>query len=78
MSRKIDTVYERLNHRMSYMESRIENNIVKLQVSKKKKILFEKKNRNIKSQVVFFFFFFFVVGHPRSNPKSNQSAIRTK
>ncbi|KAK6641835.1 hypothetical protein RUM44_013553 [Polyplax serrata] len=29
LSRKIDTVYERLNHRMSYMESRIENNIVK-------------------------------------------------
>lgn len=31
MTRKVDTVYERLNHRMSYMESRIENNIVKLQ-----------------------------------------------
>ncbi|EEB20066.1 conserved hypothetical protein [Pediculus humanus corporis] len=29
LSRKIDTIYERLNHRMSYMESRIENNIVK-------------------------------------------------
>jgi len=33
LSRKIEVIYERLNQRMSYMESRIENNIAKFQVS---------------------------------------------
>lgn len=59
MSRKIDTVYERLNHRMSYMESRIENNIVKLQVTiSKKNLFYSKKNRNIKCNLKSYFFYF--------------------
>lgn len=35
LNRKIDEIYERLNHRMSYMESRIGNNIAKFQVPTK-------------------------------------------